>query len=167
MPSRVLWPGAGDEMESSRTAQLWEDLRARFPDLAAHLAREGHLDTWQVLSLWDAVRHQREGLEPLLGHMPGVVYRCVMDPHWTMRLMTANARELTGHAAQDFIDNRVLSYAHLIHEADRARVQEVIQAAVASGQGWDLEYRIYHRDGGIRWVRTTSRIIGAKPRTMS
>ncbi|SFM40113.1 PAS domain S-box-containing protein [Ectothiorhodospira mobilis] len=149
-------------MESSRTAQLWEDLRARFPDLAAHLAREGHLDTWQVLSLWDAVRHQREGLEPLLSHMPGVVYRCVMDPHWTMRLMTANARELTGHAAQDFIDNRVLSYAQIIHEADRARVQEVIQAAVASGQGWDLEYRIYHRDGGIRWVHERGTAAGVE-----
>ncbi|MFP4160677.1 MAG: ATP-binding protein [Ectothiorhodospira sp.] len=139
-------------MDSSRAAQLWDDFRTHFPDLAGHLAREGSLDAEQVLGLWEAIHHRRETREPLLAHMPGVTYRCVLDPHWTMRRMTANAEGLTGYPVEDFIGNRVRSYASVLHEEDRDRVEEVILGAVAAGSPWDLEYRIRHRDGGIRWV---------------
>ena len=49
--------------------------------------------------------------------------------------------------------------AKLVHADDLERVRAAIQAAIhpVDPQPYDVEYRVVHPDGAIRWVRTTGR----------
>lgn len=58
---------------------------------------------------------------------------------------------LSGYLPADFIERRV-TFADLIHPADRAQVSRNILYAVANNEPFDIEYRIYHADGTRRWV---------------
>lgn len=45
-----------------------------------------------------------------------------------------------------------------VHPADRALVEEKLQRAVAAGESYDYEYRIYRPDGELRWLTVSSRV---------
>jgi PAS domain S-box-containing protein len=69
-----------------------------------------------------------------------------------MEFVSDGAIQLTGYNYEEFVSRREISYAALIHEADRAAVWESIQAALRDGVGFQLEYRIHSRDGTKKWV---------------
>ena len=61
---------------------------------------------------------------------------------------------LFGYELEEWADtDRWLS---TVHPEDRERVRSV-DADVAETGGFDMEYRIFHRDGGVRWVRPRAR----------
>ncbi len=43
-----------------------------------------------------------------------------------------------------------------VHSDDRARVEAALQAAVRGERDYDLEFRIYHTDGELRWIKATA-----------
>jgi len=45
-----------------------------------------------------------------------------------------------------------------VHPDDRALVAEKLQKAVASGESYDYEYRIYRPDGALRWLGVSSQV---------
>jgi diguanylate cyclase (GGDEF)-like protein/PAS domain S-box-containing protein len=91
-------------------------------------------------------------LDTLLSNLPGMVYRCCNDESWTMQFVSAGAKELTGYDPEDLIDNRLLSYASLIHANDRQHVQIEVQKAIAKGRPFQVTYRIITADGVQKWV---------------
>lgn len=95
---------------------------------------------------------QEERYRSLVDNVPGIVYRCDLDEHWTMRYMSEFVEELTGYPATDFIDNTVRSYASVIHPEDADDVAAGVEAGIAASGFFLLQYRIIHRDGSIRWV---------------
>jgi PAS domain S-box-containing protein len=88
----------------------------------------------------------------LVNHIPGIVYRCLLDQAWTVLYINENATAITGYPASDFIHNRVRSFASIIHPEDVTRVADGIAQAVANQTGYELEYRIISADDTIRWV---------------
>lgn len=99
-----------------------------------------------------AVKESERRLDTLLNHLPGMAYRCLNDRAWTMRIVSQGAEALTGYRADELQDNRVVSYAALIHPADRERVFEEVQAAVARRAPFRMFYRLQHAEGGTRWM---------------
>ncbi len=91
-------------------------------------------------------------LRSLVANLPGAVYRCACDEHWTMEWLSDAIQEISGYPASDFIDNAVRTFASLIHADDRAQVERSVLDAVEAGRPFTLEYRIVRRDGGERWV---------------
>ena len=92
-------------------------------------------------------------LDSLARRFPGVLYRCLADEHWTMSYLSPGIEGLSGYPAEDFIGNRVRSYASLIHPDDREKVDRDVDAAVAKGQPFDIEYRVVDAAGRVRWVQ--------------
>lgn len=92
-------------------------------------------------------------LDSLARRFPGVLYRCLADEHWTMSYLSPGIEGLAGFPAEDFIGNRVRSYASLIHPEDREKVDRVVGSAVAKGQPFDIEYRLLDAAGHVRWVQ--------------
>ena len=45
-----------------------------------------------------------------------------------------------------------------MHPEDREHVRAVV-AAIAETSGFDIEYRVFHRDGSVRWVRTQAHVL--------
>jgi diguanylate cyclase (GGDEF)-like protein/PAS domain S-box-containing protein len=91
-------------------------------------------------------------LETLLGNLDGMMYRCRDDEFWTMEFVSDACLTVTGYQPNDLLLNTRISYEDLTHPEDRARVREVIRAALVERRRFAIEYRIHHADGGIRWV---------------
>jgi diguanylate cyclase (GGDEF)-like protein/PAS domain S-box-containing protein len=91
-------------------------------------------------------------LQTLLGNLDGMVYRCRDDADWTMEFVSEGCIRVTGYAPQELLLNGRLSYEEITHPEDRQSVRNAIRAALAQQRRFDVEYRIRHADGGVRWV---------------
>jgi PAS domain S-box-containing protein len=91
-------------------------------------------------------------LASLTRNIPGAIYRCGLDPDWTMQLIGDEIERITGYPADDFIDNRRRSYGSVIHAEDRAYVERSVWEALEAGRPFELEYRVVTVSGEARWV---------------
>jgi PAS domain S-box-containing protein len=89
----------------------------------------------------------------LVANIPGVVYRCLIDADWTDIYVSDYAETLAGYPASDFIDKRVRSYASITHPDDSEMIGRAVARAVEQHRPFELDYRILHRNGEVRWVR--------------
>ena len=65
---------------------------------------------------------------------------------WDDRLLA-----MFGYDRADF-GRTIADFEDRVHPDDRARVQDVMDAAIVSCGSWALEYRVMHPDGSTRWV---------------
>jgi diguanylate cyclase (GGDEF)-like protein/PAS domain S-box-containing protein len=91
-------------------------------------------------------------LKTLLANVDGMVYRRRLDGEWTMEFVSSGCIRITGHHPGDLLFNNRIAYGDLVIAEDRLWVREAITCAIAEGRSFDLEYRIAHADGGMRWV---------------
>ena len=96
--------------------------------------------------------YQESIFNTLLDNLDGMVYRCLLDQHWTMLYVSKGCQPLTGYAATDLLHNRSISYETLTHPDDRARVRQDIANALREKRRYQLEYRIIRANGEILWV---------------
>lgn len=87
-----------------------------------------------------------------MANVPGVIYRCEDDEHWTMRLIGEEIERISGYPASDFIDNSERTFASVVHPGDIDEVNRLITEATDANRGFALEYRIVRSDGEVRWV---------------
>ncbi len=97
--------------------------------------------------------HDEATLHRILGHVPGIAFRCRADRARTMDFVSRGSGVLTGFEPRDLVHNRVVSYGSLIHPDDRGRVQEELYQAVVSRRPYHVVYRIRRVDGQVRKVR--------------
>lgn len=88
----------------------------------------------------------------LVSNVPGAIYRMRCDAHWTTAYISDAIEAITGYAASEFISSNIRSFASVIHPEDRVRVAREVQEALAQDVPFELEYRILHATGSIRWV---------------
>jgi diguanylate cyclase (GGDEF)-like protein/PAS domain S-box-containing protein len=91
-------------------------------------------------------------LKTLLSNVHGMVYRCRDDADWTMEFVSEGCERVTGHEPRELLYNHRVSYESLTHPEDQLWVREAVREALKRRQPFDLEYRILHADGGVRWV---------------
>jgi len=106
-----------------------------------------------------ALRASEQRLNTLLANLPGMAYRCANDPDWTMAFVSEGAQALTGYSRDELTGRDGVRYASLIHPADRRYVWTTIQASLAEGRSFTLEYRIHTRDGVEKWVWEKGRCV--------
>lgn len=98
------------------------------------------------------VREREERFRTLVANLPGAIYRCATDEEWTVNYMSDAIREITGHPASELVDRRNRTYGDLIHPDDRPEVDRILGGAIRAREQFELEYRIVHADGSVRWV---------------
>ncbi|HWM09218.1 MAG TPA: PAS domain-containing protein [Solirubrobacteraceae bacterium] len=91
-------------------------------------------------------------LRSLVANIPGAVYRCACDEHWTMLWLSDGIEEISGYPAADFIGSRVRTFTSVIHPDDREQVARSVLDGVAAARPYTIEYRIVRPDGEARWV---------------
>ena len=105
-----------------------------------------------------SLQESRRTLATLVDNLPGMVFRCRNDRNWSMQFVGPGCRTLTGYGPRELTEGPV-SYADLIHPEDREAVWRAVQAAVAIGEPFQLEYRIKTRDGDERHVWAQGRAV--------
>ncbi|MCF8242951.1 MAG: PAS domain S-box protein [Melioribacteraceae bacterium] len=100
----------------------------------------------------EALEESERFKSTLLGNLPGVIYRCNNDEHWTMLYMNEKVEELTGYSENDIINNKTISHNNIIYEKDRKKVNEYIRKQLETADQFDLEYRIQTKEKGVKWV---------------
>jgi PAS domain S-box-containing protein len=105
----------------------------------------------------EALRESRQRLDNIVANSPGAIYRCANDPNWTMEFLSAAITQITGYPAEDFLNNRVRSYASIIHPDDRRRVEQAVAAGLEHRDRYEIDYRLIAADGHLRWVHEQGR----------
>jgi len=123
------------------------------PEIAV-LSRFAHLASLALESarLYSAARASEERFRSLVSNVPGAIFRCAVDEDWTMEFISDAIESISGWPASDFMDNRVRSFASIIHPEDAERVQAEVGQALREKRGYSLEYRVIRRDGDVCWV---------------
>lgn len=119
-----------------------------------------------AISLWQERASAEEILissekryRTLVENIPGAVYRCYYDSHWTMAFISEAIAEISGYPAADFINNQVRSFSSILHPDDRILAEQVVQDAMINRKPFCREYRIIHADGNIRWLYEQGQIV--------
>lgn len=98
------------------------------------------------------ILEREEQYRSLVSNIPGMTYRCHNNQERTMILVLGEVEEMTGYLGTNFINSNIQVYRSIIHEEDLNAVETQIEDAIARGVSWEVEYRIIHKDGDIRWV---------------
>jgi PAS domain S-box-containing protein len=105
----------------------------------------------------EALRESRERLDNIIANSPVTTYRCANDENWTMEFISAGIKRITGYAAEDFYNNRIRSFASIIHPDDRESVADVVASGLARKEHYEMDYRLVAADGSVRWVHEQGR----------
>ncbi len=103
-------------------------------------------------TLEQSLQESERSKSVLLSHLPGLAYRCLNDPQWTMKFVSDGCFALTGYYAESLVDNRDLCYNDLIAPAYQAMVYEKWQQVIAARGNFRLEYEIITASGETKWV---------------
>lgn len=90
--------------------------------------------------------------QSLVNNIPGISYRCLYDADWTMLFISTHVDHVTGYSATELLNNKETSYASLILEEDNVKAGQTVAAAIARNEPWQVEYRVRHKSGQIRWA---------------
>jgi len=91
-------------------------------------------------------------IENLINKLPGMLYRCKFDSAWTMEFVSDGCKLLTGYDGSEIINNKLVSYASLIHQDDVDWIFQVVSTAIKNRSTFNFEYRIITQDSQIKWV---------------
>lgn len=98
------------------------------------------------------IRESQRQLSTLMSNLPGIAYRCLNNPDWTMEFISEGCMALTGYPASDLCGNAKLSYNDIILPEDREMVWETVQQALTEQRPYQITYRIRAADGAVKWV---------------
>ena len=100
-----------------------------------------------------------EKYKSLVENVPGIVFQCLNDKHWTMTFISDAVEEMTGYPASDFIYNKVRTFNSIIHPDDRQRMFDFIRTQLELNKPCSLEYRIIDSQGKEHHVYEKAREI--------
>lgn len=101
----------------------------------------------------------RRQLETLTDNLPGLVYRCGNVPGWPMHIVRGAVEDLVGYSPEAIESGTVDWGDDIIHPADRERVWDDVQEAIAQDRPFRLTYRVLTSDGSIKWVWEQGRAV--------
>ncbi|WP_375560544.1 PAS domain-containing protein [Bernardetia sp. OM2101] len=118
-------------------------------------------DITQITLQQQALEQSQIQLESLSNNLQGIMYRSLIDENWTMKFISKGVERITGYAASDFLDNKVCSFASIIHPDDNSTNEEITQA-IETKQPYKIEYRLIHKNGSVIWVEETGQVVEDK-----
>jgi len=95
---------------------------------------------------------------PLIEHLPAVVFIDEAGPHGACLFISQRIEELLGYTPREWISDPSLWEAR-VHPEDRPWILPAIRRHKVSGDPFDQEYRLLHRDGHVVWVHDASVVV--------
>src|SRR5438067_1839310 len=99
----------------------------------------------------------RGRLASIIDSLPDVLWS-VQLPSEDILYIGPTSREIFGREAQDFLTDRDL-WINVVHPDDRPAMLAAWRAMVGEGGRFDVEYRVVHPDGAVRWVSDRGHVV--------
>ena len=106
----------------------------------------------RLLESHNQLSQQEQQLQRFMNNIPGIAYRCLNNPQWTMLFVSGGLVDILGYHPDEMTGEDGHSFAQQIHEADRQAVWTTWQDALEGGKAFSGEYRVRAKDGAVRWV---------------
>lgn len=159
----AIWEGA-QEFESTGINYRLDGRRIEFQ--LRWSVVPGHEETMQrvVVSILDITEQRaaealqriaEEQYRLLVEQVSAVVYSDRPDIHSSNIYSSPYIEQLTGYTQQEWMTIPDL-WERIVHPQDRERVCSEHERTNRTGEPFEMEYRIIHRDGRVIWVRDTA-----------
>lgn len=99
------------------------------------------------------LNESREQLQSLLSNLVGAAYRCHFDEFYTILYISDKIHEISGYPSAIFENNRIRTFASIIHPDDIDICIESIARSVKNKIPFEIEYRIIHANKKVVWVK--------------
>ena len=97
------------------------------------------------------VKESEQRFRNLAFNVPGVIYLCENDDHYSMIFINDQVEQLTGYKRKDFLKQRV-NFADLMHTDDIKRIKSEVDEALKEKRAYQVEYRLFDKMGAMHWV---------------
>jgi PAS domain S-box-containing protein len=114
--------------------------------LGANSLMESH-----ALGIEERLQSHKNHFKSLVDNLLGITYRTQNDEYWTPRYVSPQTYAVSGYTAETFMKKEV-TWRSLIYPQDFERIRHEVDTAIAQHLPYELEYRIIHQDGRVRWV---------------
>ncbi|HET6791927.1 MAG TPA: EAL domain-containing protein [Actinomycetota bacterium] len=94
----------------------------------------------------------------IVEHIPAVTYIDALDDAASTIYMSPQVEQLLGYAPEEWIGDPDL-WLRIVHPDDRPRAIAENQRHNETGESFSLDYRVYHKDGRVVWIRDEARIV--------
>jgi PAS domain S-box-containing protein len=91
-------------------------------------------------------------LQTIFDFAPVVVFECLNDTNWTMTYLNSAIKNLIGYSSKEIIDKNQISFANIIHPADRDIVANSVHQSNQEDASYSITYRLIDKNGQIKWV---------------
>lgn len=115
-------------------------------------------DITQRRAMEDRIRASEDRLSSLIRNIPGVSFRCLLDENWTPLFLSEAIEKLNGQLAEDYLEGR-LSFGSWFHPDDKQRILAFFEEAIGHQDKYEIEYRVFHKNGQIIWVLESGTIV--------
>lgn len=115
------------------------------------------IDISELQQTQNKLQENERFVNSLLSNLPGAVYRCKVDKHWTMLYLSEGFEDLTGYKAKEIINNELKSYNEIIHK-DFQNEPESILNEENVGKSFVFNYPIITKSGEEKWVWEQTRL---------
>ncbi len=160
LPDRAdIWLEVCGRVVKSKKTENFEyqsKISNNFFDVSVFLSAPGQIsaiyrDKTEQFKLNNQLEAERKKISNLMENVPGMVYRCKADEHWTMEFVSEGCRELTGYEVADFIDNKTINFNQIICEPYRKKLQ-LADEFQENNQHFVEEYEIRTATGEVKYV---------------
>ncbi len=98
-----------------------------------------------------ALRESQASYRTLAENLPGIVYHLTLGELGKMTFVNDMVRVMTGFSPAELTEGEVCSIEPLIVPEDREGVMRTVERAIERQKPFEVEYRVKHKDGGIRY----------------
>jgi PAS domain S-box-containing protein len=88
----------------------------------------------------------------LVQNLPVAIYRCTPVTECHIIFINNGIEEISGYPSSHFDESNQHSYCDIVHPDDLEIMKKTIHDRAVQGKSFDIQYRILHTNGSIRWV---------------
>ncbi len=88
----------------------------------------------------------------LVQNLPVAIYRCAPLPDCRLVFINKGIENISGYPVSFFGEKGQNPYCSIVHPDDLELMKNTVQKRAVNGKFFDIEYRILHADGSVRWV---------------